>query len=252
MNQSYYEPPFKSIFFYIRSILPKKGCKKVKKGPEYIEEIKELTFLQIENGKNNIIKLKNDLIERFKKNDRRKKADKQYYEYEKNKSYGLKGVRNLFNQNNDDDNYEGIECLFDEGNVNEIIGSCELIEDEGEINDFIDYLEIIFNKTVEITFNESPFKSLTSDIRSILPKDGCKKIKKRLKYIRKLRKSTTLEIKNIKNELIKIKNKRINRNKKKVRHYYQENKFYGVKDVRNLFDDDDDDDDDDDNIYEGI
>ena len=70
------------------------------------------------------------------------------------------------------------------------------------------------------------------------------RIKKRLKYIRELRKSTTLEIKNIKNELIKIKNKKINRNKKEIREYYQENKFYGVKDIRNLFDDDD--------IYEGI
>ena len=61
-----------------------------------------------------------------------------------------------------------------------------------------------------------------------------------------------MEIKNIKNELIKIKNKRINRNKKKVRDYYQENKFYVVKDIRNLIDDDeddDDDDDDDDDIY---
>ena len=54
-----------------------------------------------------------------------------------------------------------------------------------------------------------------------------------------------MEIKNIKNELIKTKNKRINRNKKEVRDYYQENKFYGVKDIRNLYDDDDD-------IYEGI
>ena len=32
--------------------------------------MKELTFLQIENGKNNLIKLKNDLIEKFKKNIR--------------------------------------------------------------------------------------------------------------------------------------------------------------------------------------
>ena len=39
-----------------------------------------------------------------------------------------------------------------------MIESCELIEDEDEINDLIDYLEIIFHKTVEITFNESPFK----------------------------------------------------------------------------------------------
>ena len=39
----------------------------MKKGLEYVEEVKELTFLQIKNGKNNLIKLKNDLIERFKK-----------------------------------------------------------------------------------------------------------------------------------------------------------------------------------------
>ena len=70
--------------------------------------------------------------------------------------------------------------------------------------------------------------------------------KKKLKYTRELRKLTTLEIKNIKNELIKIKYKKINRNKKEVRDYYQESKFYGVKNIRNLFDDDDDD------IYEGI
>ena len=95
----------------------------------------------------------------------------------KKKFYGLKDVRNLFNQNDDDDKYEEIECLFD---VNELIESCELIKDEDEINDLIDYLEIIFNKTVEITFNES----LISDVRSILPTDGCKKLKKRLKYIR--------------------------------------------------------------------
>ena len=74
--------------------------------------------MQIENGKNNLIKLKNDLIERFKKNDRRKKADRDYYEYEENKFHGLKDVRNLFNQNDDDDNYEGIEYLFDESIMN--------------------------------------------------------------------------------------------------------------------------------------
>ena len=96
--------------------------------------MKELTFLQIENGKNNLIKLRNDLIEKFKKNIRIKKGDGDYYDYEKNEFYGLKDVRELFNQNDDDDdNYEGIECLFDEGDVNELIESCELIEDEDEI-----------------------------------------------------------------------------------------------------------------------
>ena len=125
--------------------------------------------MEIENGKNNLIKLNNDLIERFKKNYRGKKADRDYYEYEENTFHGLKDVRNLFSQNNDNDNYERIEYLFDESYVNqlneEIIESCELIEDEGEINDFIDYSEIIFNKSVEITSNESPFKSLISDIK---------------------------------------------------------------------------------------
>ena len=81
----------------------------MEKGLEYVEEIKELTFLQIENDKNNLIKLKNDLIERFKKNDRRNKADRDYYEYEENKFYGLKDIRYLFNENDDDDNYEEIE-----------------------------------------------------------------------------------------------------------------------------------------------
>ena len=49
---------------------------KNKKALEYVKEMKELTFLQIENGKNNLIKIKNDLIERFKKNIRTKKTDK--------------------------------------------------------------------------------------------------------------------------------------------------------------------------------
>ena len=57
-------------------ILPKREYKNFKKGPEYVEEMKELTFLQIESSKNNLIKLKNGLIERFEKNDRRKKADR--------------------------------------------------------------------------------------------------------------------------------------------------------------------------------
>ena len=76
--------------------------------------MKELTFLQKKNGENNLIKLKNDLTEKFKKNIRTKKADRDYYEYEDNKFYGLKDVRNLFDQNDDNDVYEGIEYLFDE------------------------------------------------------------------------------------------------------------------------------------------
>ena len=75
VKKKYNESPFKSIILDIRSILPKKGCKKIKKGLEYVEKMKELTFLKIENGKNNLIKLKNDLMEKFKINIRTKKAD---------------------------------------------------------------------------------------------------------------------------------------------------------------------------------
>ena len=87
LKNTYNESPFKSISLDIRSILPKKGCKKIKTGLEYVEEMKELTFLQIENGKNNLIKVKNDLIEKFKKNIRLKEADRDYYGYEENKSH---------------------------------------------------------------------------------------------------------------------------------------------------------------------
>ena len=56
--------------------------------------------------------------------------------------------------------------------IKEIIESCELIEDQEDINKLNEYLQIIFNKTVEITFNESPFKSLIPDIRLIFPEYG--------------------------------------------------------------------------------
>ena len=100
------ESPFKSIILDLTSILPKKRCKKIKKYLKYIEEIKELTFLLIENVKNRLIKLRNDLVKKFKKNDRLKKADRDCYGYKDN---------NLFDQN-DDDIYEGIEYLFDINN----------------------------------------------------------------------------------------------------------------------------------------
>ena len=45
----------------------------------------------------------------------KRKAYKEYYEHEEHKFYGLKDIRNLFNQKDDyDGNYEGIEYLFDE------------------------------------------------------------------------------------------------------------------------------------------
>ena len=54
---------------------------------------------------------------KFKKTNRIKKADREYYEYEDNKFYGLKDIRNLFDQNDDDDVYEEIRYFFNENGL---------------------------------------------------------------------------------------------------------------------------------------
>ena len=69
------------------------------------------------NFKNVLIKKKDDLIKNLKKNNRAKKADRDYYGYEENKFYGLKDVRNLFDQDDDNDFYDGIEYFFSENNL---------------------------------------------------------------------------------------------------------------------------------------
>ena len=90
--------------------------------------MKELTILQIENDKNDLIKLRNGLIEKFKMTNRRKKEDRDYYQYEENEYYGLKYIRNLFSQNDDNYNiYEDIECLFSENK--EIIEYANIINE---------------------------------------------------------------------------------------------------------------------------
>ena len=72
----------------------------------------------------------------------------------------------------------------------------------------------ILRKNHKITYDESPFKSIISDIRSILPKKGCKTIKKGIKYIEETKELTSLQIENIKNSLTQLKFKKINRIKK--------------------------------------
>ena len=101
-----------------------------------------------------------------------------------------------------------------------------------------DKLSEILRKYNKIIYDESPFKSINLDIRSILPKKGCKTIKKIIKYIEEIKELTSLQLENIKNSLIKVKSKKINRVKKADREYYEyeDNKFYGLKDLRNLFD----------------
>ena len=48
-----------------------------------------------------------------------------------------------------------------------------------------DELFRILKKNVKKIYNEPPFKSIIFDIRSILPKKGCKKIKKVLNMLKK-------------------------------------------------------------------
>ena len=57
-----------------------------------------------------------------------------------------------------------------------------------------DELFEILRKYDKITYNESPFKSMISDIRSILPKKGFKTIKKDFKYAEEIKELTSLQI----------------------------------------------------------
>ena len=57
-----------------------------------------------------------------------------------------------------------------------------------------DELFEILRKYDKITYNESPFKSMISDIRSILPKKGFKTIKEGFKYAEEIKELTSLQI----------------------------------------------------------
>ena len=59
---TYKESPFKSIITDIRSNLSKREHKFIKNGLKYAEEMKELKNLRVKIFKENLIKLKNDLI----------------------------------------------------------------------------------------------------------------------------------------------------------------------------------------------
>ena len=65
------------------------------------------------------------------------------------------------------------------------LSECELrlIVDMRDVK--VDKLFEILRKNDKITYDESPFKPIISDIRSILPKKGCKTIKKVLNTLKK-------------------------------------------------------------------
>ena len=117
-KETYNESPFKSITADIRSNLPKRGHKLIKNGLKYVEEMKDLTKLQVKTFKENPIKFKYDLIKKNKINNRIKKDFNNYYE--RNKFKGAKDMRYLFSE---EDNFahEDIRYLFDESPFKSII-----------------------------------------------------------------------------------------------------------------------------------
>ena len=157
---AYNESPFKSIIADIRNNLSKRDHKLIKNGLKYVEEMKELTSLQVKSFKENLIKFKNDLIKKNKINNRAKKDYDNYYE--RNKFKGVKCIRYLFNEKEDESAHEDIRYFFSE-------------EDEFAL--------------------ESPFESIIADIRSNLSKRGHKLIKNGLKYVEEMKDLPYLQIK---------------------------------------------------------
>ena len=199
----YNESPFKPIIADIRINLLKRGHKLIKNGLKYVEEMKELTNLQVKSFKVNLIKFKNHLIKENKVNNRVKKDSNNYYEI--NKFKDVKDIRYLFNEKEDESAHEDIRYLFNE-------------EDE-----FV---------------NEAPFKSIIVDIRSNLSKRGHKLMKNGLKYAEEMKDLTYSQVKSFKEKLIKFNNDLIKKKiKKDFDDYYEKHKIKTVKDVKYLSDD---------------
>ena len=78
--------------------------------------------------------------------------------------------------------------------------------------------------------NESPFKSIITDIRSNLSKGGQKLIKNGLKYAEEMKDLTYLQVKSFKDKLIKFNNDLIKKNKIKRNfdYYYEKHKIKAV------------------------
>ena len=119
--------------------------------------------------------------------------------YGKNTFKGVKDIRYLFNEEEDESAHEDIRYFF----------------------------------------NESPFKSIITDIRSNLSKRGHKLIKNGLKYAEEMKNLTYSQVKSLKEKLIKFNNDLIKKNKikKDFDDYYEKHKIKAVKDVKCLFDD---------------
>ena len=109
---TYKESPFKSIIAVIRNKLSKNENKMIKKGLYSLEKMKRLTELQVKHIKEKLIKIKNELIRKY-----RIKKDNDIYNawYYGSITYnGIKDIRYLFNEDEYEDEYEDIRYLFNE------------------------------------------------------------------------------------------------------------------------------------------
>ena len=107
---TYNESPFKSKFVDISSNLSKGGHKLIKFSLKYVEEMKQLIELQVKYFEESLIKFKNDLIEKNIIKNRIKKNFNNYYG--SNKLKGVKDIRYLLNEKEDESAHKNIRCLF--------------------------------------------------------------------------------------------------------------------------------------------
>ena len=139
--------------------------------------MKKLSESQVKNIKEKLIRFQNDLI---RKNRIKKDNDIYNAWYYGSITYnGIKDIRYLFNEDEDED-IKDISYLFNEN------------EDVDEDNDVDED---------KITCKESLFKSIIADIRNKLSKNGNNLIKKGLYYVEKIKSLGSAEIKDIKEKL---------------------------------------------------
>ena len=87
----------------------------------------------------------------------------------------------------------------------------------------------------EITYKESPFKSIIADIRNKLSKNRDILVKKGLYYVEEMKEFAESKVNDIKEKLIKFKNELIRKNKINNGIKKNLNNYNGIKDIRYLF-----------------
>ena len=202
------ESPFKSIVADIRNKLPKSGDKMIKKALYYVEEMKELTESKVNNIKEKLMKFKNDLIMKYKVNNRIKKDFDDYYGNTKYK--GIKDIRYLF----DEDDINDIKYLFN-----------KIAFNKDKITQKDIKIDTYCAEKIKSPYKESPFKSIIEDI------------KRGLYYVEKMNNLSTSNIKNIKENLIRFKNELFNNNNNNNNNKTKKdpNECKGVKYISYLF-----------------